>query len=483
MGKGNKRFAEEYDVVVIGAGIGGLTCAAYLAKNGKRVRVLEQHYAPGGCCTSFSRKGFRFDAGVLHITGGKESGAFQRVLSALDMEGEIQFKEQFQRLIFPDLSLDSSRDVEYLPKKLKEIFPQETEGIAGLFDTVRSIYEDVKKLPALSPLLTKYKNKSFQELVDEYIEDVKLKALVNANWHLWHPMWRNSAIDYSALMITELLRGYYYPVGGVQAIPDAFVRVLRRYGGDIEFKTFVDKIVLEQGEAVGIETRGGKRIRAAHVVSGAAARSTFFNLIGEETLPSDFVASLNRLEISLSAFYVYLGVDIDPRNAGIDAAETIVYETYDNTRDWELLLRGEVSIPCFGIAIPTFADPSLAPRGKHIVIIMTMAPYHLAGKSWREEKKRVTQKLIAKAEKLIPGLSRHIVVQDSATPLTYERYTLNSLGAAMGWAFSPQMFLKRLDQKTAIPNLHLAGHWTMPGGGVPAVALSGLRAARMILGE
>lgn len=483
MTKGDKRFDEEYDVVVIGSGIGGLTCAACLAKEGKRVKVLEQHYAPGGCCTSFSRKGFRFDAGVLHLTGGKESGAFKRVLSALEMEAEIEFKEQSQRFIFPDLSLDSSRDVAYLPEKLKEMFPREADGIAGLFNTIESVYQDIKKLPALSPLLAKYKEKSFQELANEYVKDTKLKALVNANWHLWHPIWRNSAIDYAALMTTEQLRGYYYPMGGVQAIPDAFVRVLKRHGGDIEFKTFVDKIILEEGKAVGIETRGGKRIGAAYVVSNAAARSTFFNLIGEENLPSDFVASLNRLEISLSSFYVYLGVDIDPRSAGIDAPETIVYETYDNTKDWELLLRGEVSIPCFGIAIPTFMDPSLAPQGKHIVVIMTMAPYHLAGKSWREEKKRVTEKLIAKAEKLIPGLSQHILVKDSASPLTVERYTLNSLGAAMGWAFSPQMFLRRLDQKTPIPNLYLAGHWTMPGGGVPAVALSGLRAARMILGE
>jgi prolycopene isomerase len=113
---------------------------------------------------------------------------------------------------------------------------------------------------------------------------------------------------------------------------------------------------------------------------------------------------------------------------------------------------------------------------------MTMAPYQLRNKSWREEKERFAEKLIAKAEKLIPGLSQHIAVQDAATPSTYERYTLNSLGAAMGWAFTPEMFLKRLEQKTPIPNLYLAGHWTVPGGGVPAVALSGLRAARMILG-
>ncbi|HEY49278.1 MAG TPA: NAD(P)/FAD-dependent oxidoreductase, partial [Dehalococcoidia bacterium] len=443
----------------------------------------EQHYVPGGCCTSFSRKGFRFDAGVLHLTGGKESGAFQRVLSTLEMEDELEFKEQFQRFVFPDLYLDSTRDLEYLPEKLKELFPQEAEGITGLFSVIRSMYEDVTKLPRLSPLLTKYREKSIQELVDEYVKDPKLKALVNANWHLWNPAWKNSAIDYTALLITEQLRGYFYPLGGIQAVPDAFVRVLERYGGEIELRTFVDRIILEEGKAAGVETQKGKRIRASQVVSNAAARATFLNMVGEGNLPKGFVASLNQLEISLSAFYVYLGVDIDPRAAGIEAPETIVYETYDNTEEWELLLQGEVSIPCFGIAVPTFLDAGLAPPGKHVVIIMTMAPYHLMGKSWKEEKKRMTDKLVAKAEQLIPNLSQHIIVQDSATPLTYERYTLNSLGAAMGWALSPQMFLKRLEQRTPIPNLYLAGHWAMPGGGVPAVAISGMRAARIILGE
>lgn len=483
MTKQSRHFDEEYDIVVIGAGIGGLTCAAYLAKKGMKVKVFEQHYVPGGCCSSFSRKGFKFDAGVLHLTGGKESGAFQRVLSALEMENEFEFKEQFQRFVFPGLTIDSSKDAKALPRQLKELFPDEKKGITSFFNTITGIYEDIKKLPTLSPLLAKYKASSFQDLVNEHIKDAKLKAIVYANWHLWYPMWRSSAVDYAALLITEQLRGYYYPVGGIQSVPDALVRVLKRHGGEIEYKTFVDKIILEKGKAAGIETRKGKRIRAGQVVSNIAARSTFLNLVGKENLPKDFVKTLDRLEISLSSFYVYLGVDMDPRTAGVDAPETIVYETYDNTKEWNRLLRGEPAIPCFGIAIPTLVDPSLAPPNKHVVIVMTMAPYYLSGKSWREEKERFAKELIDRAEKLIPGLSEHTIVQDAATPLTYERYTLNSLGAAMGWAFSPSMFLKRLEQKTPIPNLYLAGHWTMPGGGVPAVALSGLRAARLILSE
>ena len=476
-----KGFEEEHDVVVIGAGIGGLVCGAYLAKNGKNVKILEQHYVPGGCCSSFSRKGFRFDAGVVHVAGGKESGAFQRVLSALDMEDEIDFKEQHLRFVFPDVYLDSTRDLDELPRKFQQMFPEEGEGIEGLFGTVRAIYEDVKRLPSISPLLARYKERSFEDLVNEYVRSPKLKALVNANWHLWSPPWKNSAIDYASLLVTEQIRGYFYPMGGVQVIPDALVSVLKRHGGEIEYKTLVDRIVVEEGRAVGVATRKGKRVRAKQVVSNMAARPTLFDLVGEAYLPADYVQGVKELEISLSSFYVYLGVDMDPRAGGIEKPETIVYESYDNSGEWKRLLRGQISIPCFGIAVPSLLDPGLAPSGKHVVIVMTMAPYHLEGTSWKEEKKRMTQLLIAKAEQLIPGLSERIEVLDAATPLTYERYTLNSLGAAEGWAFSPAMFLRRVPQQTPIENLHLAGHWTLPGGSVPGVALSGLRAARLIL--
>ncbi|UCC59822.1 MAG: NAD(P)/FAD-dependent oxidoreductase, partial [Dehalococcoidia bacterium] len=352
----NTRYDEEYDVVVIGAGIGGLTCAAYLSKNGVNVKVLEQHYMPGGCCSSFKRGGFKFDAGVLHLTGGKESGAFKRVLAALEIEDALEFKEQFQRFVFPDLTYDSSRDLESLPSKLIELFPQEKAGISTLFSTIKSIYEDVRQLPTLSARLSQYKNSSFQELMDSYVSDIRLKALISANWHLWNPMWKNSAIDYSALMVTEQLRGYYYPLGGIQAIPDVLVRVLKEYGGEIEYRAIVDKIILDNNTAVGIETAKGKRIRADKIVSNVAARSTLFNMIGEDNLPGDFVQMCHQLEISLSAFYVYLGVDMDPRTLGIDAPEIIVYESYDNTEEWTRLLKGEIAIPCFGIAIPTYLD-------------------------------------------------------------------------------------------------------------------------------
>jgi all-trans-retinol 13,14-reductase len=147
------------------------------------------------------------------------------------------------------------------------------------------------------------------------------------------------------------------------------------------------------------------------------------------------------------------------------------------------LLKGEVAIPCFGIAVPTFIDPSLAPQGKHGVIIMTMAPIYLAGNSWSEEKERMTDKLIAKAEKLIPNLSEHIVVQDAGTLSAWETYTLNSLGAAWDGLSPPRCSSNGWSKKHPFLFFIWQGTGSCPGGGVSAVALSGLRAALMILRE
>jgi prolycopene isomerase len=232
-----------------------------------------------------------------------------------------------------------------------------------------------------------------------------------------------------------------------------------------------------------VETKDGRRVGTQQIISNIAARATFFNLIGEEKLPTNYTATLRKNEVSLSGFYVYLGIDCDPKEAGITVQHSMVYETYDVSKGWELLLKGEFVIPFFGLSEPTLVDPSLAPPEKHVVILDAIAPYNWIGRSWREEKETVARGLIRKAERLIPNLSQHIVVQDVATPLTFERYTSNSLGAVMGWALSTEMFGNLPAPKTPIENLYLAGHWTRPGTGTAAAALSGLRTARLILGE
>ena len=132
-------------------------------------------------------------------------------------------------------------------------------------------------------------------------------------------------------------------------------------------------------------------------------------------------------------------------------------------------------------------NPMLAPMGKHTVAISAFVPYEFfidgdeVSPHYTEIKEEIAQNIIDIAEKVIPGLSSHIMVRDASTPVTYERITLNTHGASMGWYLSAKEFSRIRSQKTPIVNLYQAGHWTFPGGGIPMVILSGIYAAKLVL--
>ena len=163
--------------------------------------------------------------------------------------------------------------------------------------------------------------------------------------------------------------------------------------------------------------------------------------------------------------------------------EIIVHSSFDSDEEYKALSEGDLANSTLSISIPTLTDPTLAPEKSHCVILFAPAFYCLKEGSWQGERARLTEELIKKAEKIIPGLSKSIVVKDSATPLTLERYTLNSGGSTLGWAPSPPMVFNRPPSRTPIKNLYLSGHWTLPGGGISGVISSGWTVARMIGGK
>ena len=479
-----RSFHQEYDVIVIGAGLAGLTCGTALAKMGKKVKIIEQHSTPGGCISYFKRDGFTFDVGLHFTSECEEGGGIHSVLMALDLLDEIQFHkvDPLYKVVLPGESYIVPGSLDEYIKMLSQKFSSKEKGIVKLFDTMKTIYEDAKRLPTLSPTISKYMDKTFQQLLDEHIGDSKLKTIISANWALiGSPPSRTSAIAMSGFMTSFFSQGGFYPRGGTVSLVNGLVKGLQRYGGELQLGTMVKKILVEDGKAIGVETKDGERVKADYVVSNADARETFLKLIGERELKPDFIQMLNRMELNLSCFGVYLGVDMDLKAMGIATHEIMIHSSLDFDEEFEAVLKGDVG-SCMLVTIPTLTDPSIAPDKKHILIFLAYAPYHLEGKDWKEEKARVTEKLINKVEEVIPNLSKHIVVKESATPLTIERITLNSEGSIIGWAPTPES-LNRPQPKSPIEKLYLAGHWTVPGGGTVCVIPSGWMTANMIMEE
>jgi len=500
------REDKKYDVVIIGAGIGGLTCGALLAKNGLKTLLIEQHSIPGGYCTSFKRKGFIFDAAVHFSEGLREGGRFYQILKELEVEKEIELHriDPLYRVFFGDESFSIPADLKEYISMLSKKFPKEEKGISELFETIKRLKKEAEKLPSplriwnkifvplKFPLIFKYYKKTFAEMLADFIKDVRLKAIISAGWpYVGLPPSKISATQMAGYLYSAHFEGHYYPKSGTQVLVSTLAKALEKYGGELQLGTKVTKIFVENNKAVGVETAKGNKINAKYVVSNADARQTFLNLIGPEKLSDMFLNRLNQMEPSISFFQVWLGVDMNLRDKGINEHEIFCYASYDPDYVYDLCMQGKLEAGC-GICIPTLNDPSLAPENKHIVSLIYPIPYDCRenwevengkrGSSYKKLKDEMMHQLVKTAERVIPELSEHIILSEAATPLTLERYTQNYRGAAYGWASTPdQSGISRLQPKTPIKNLYLAGHWTTTGGGTITVAISGKNTAEMII--
>jgi len=281
---------------------------------------------------------------------------------------------------------------------------------------------------------------------------------------------------------------YYIKGKGVEALPQLFLRYYKAYGGEISLNTLVKKVVIEEGKVQGVHLDGGGEIQSKYVISNADSHSTFQNLIGNHLLPDRFVRKLQKRAISAPIFTLYLGVDLDLTQMGFDGA-LVHYYPFIPENPWEEKdVEGfDIEKEKMAIRMDSIKNPMLAPIGKHTIAIAAFAPYELftdggsTNSHYAEIKEEIAQKIIRITEKVIPGLSSHIVVRDASTPLTYERKTLNTHGATMGWYLSAKELTRIRSQKTPIANLYQAGHWTFPGGGIPMVIISGINAAKLVL--
>ena len=488
MTKATRSFDETYDVVVIGAGLGGLSCGAFLAKGGRRVKVWEKEPAPGGYCTSFERQGFRFGSALLFTNGYGPDGIMTRMLAELGMEGRIKVSklEPFCRVILPKGSFTIPAGTDIWVSELVKDFPREETGIVSFFSTMRAIAEDMEKLPARSPALLKYQDMTIKEMLDEHLSDAVLKAVISSIFYGNLPPSRFSALNWCHRTRRYLEEGGYRIMGGAEVLTDAFVSALKAFGGQLEVGMGVSRILVADGRAVGVVTNDGRRIKANHVVSNVAARQTFGGLVTHretEAVAPGLMDRLHRLEITPSAFVIWVGTDLEIKSPETEVM-TIVHASSDYEKEYDEATRGNLAGSCFSVTIPTLLDPGLAPPRHHAVTMYMYAPFCLPGSGWNQAvKAKLTGDIIRQAEAVIPGLSGHVVVQESASPRTLERYTLNTYGSPVGWSYATGNVFNRPEPKTPLEGLYLTGHWTSHGGSMKGVAYSGSRVAQMIIDE
>ena len=485
---------EAYDAIVVGAGLGGLSAGAILSRTGKKVLIVDRQDGPGGNAHAFKRGPYTFDP-AIHVTAhGFNIEFLDMYLAALGIQDRVDLMmlEPYHTVIVGDERYTIPIGVDNVVEYMGEQFPGEGDNVRNYIEicaeTTRQSQRppprvgvaDLDALMAELPLLFKYRMSTVADVMDDYVKDPMARAVCSALWpYLALPPSKLSFMAYTGVYMAFMDPGPVYTRGSFQSLADGLVAPVEEGGGEVLLNTTVTSILVEDGKVGGVELEGGHEVRAPVVVSNADARQTFDNLVGEEHLPERYMKKLRRMKPSLSAYMVYSATTLDIPATGL-AHEVMVYDHPDHERTYEEVLEGKIGGTW--LSLPTIHDQSLAPEGEHIVTFTSLMPYGAAS-DWGAEKDRFKEEMLDRIARILPGYKDNLTFVDTATPATFEHYTLAREGAIYGWENTPnQTVPKRLEPVTPIEGLFLAGHWTHPGCGSVRCLLSGAGTAAEITG-
>jgi len=493
----------DYNVIVIGAGIGGLAVAGLMAKQGRKVLLLEQSDRVGGCCSTFEREGYHFDLGASIIEDVQVMDwCFQRLGTTLAQEVELIPPHLIFSVILKDgTKIRYPKSIEGSAQEIAKIAPEDVKGwyafckymkefndaaVEGFFIKPANTLGDVVRMFQQTPTMLKYMplfNGSYQSVLKKFFKSEKIRE--SLSYQCFYAGLPPDILPglYAVIPYSEH-EGIYYSKGGMVAIPAAFHRVGEKLGMTTRFNTLVKKVMVKDRRALGVILADGSEITADLVISDINAKKLYLELIGEEHLPSMVRTGVKSYEYSMSTPTIYLGVDYDPPLESHHTLATIPMEEM-NKYWWDEYEQGRYPAQQWGIiSCTTRSDPDLAPKGHNIVILtMGPGPYKLDGTTWEAEKKGLMQKIIRYySEKYVPGLEEHVRVAEFSTPADFEKRLLSPEGAiyALRQDVPHSICFRPAARSKSIKGLYLVGASTHPGGGVPVVTASAMNAADLI---
>ena len=521
----------KYEVVIIGGGHNGLVCAAYLARAGKRVLVLERRERVGGAAMSEEVfPGFRFSVfsyvvSLLRPEIIRDLDLPRHGLHILPLESTLtplpngdylaQWNDHDQNR--RELARHSLRDAEAydefgvvlhqmarLIKPILGVAPPDPASLdpRELIDLLRlgRYFRKLEKnrFNALWKLLTM----SSSDYLDEWFEGEALKATKSASGIIGTMLGPRSPGTAYVLLhhymgeLDGVFRAWGFAKGGNGSVSAAIASAARAAGAEIRTSASVAQVLIENGKAAGVVLERGEEIRADVVVSGADPRRTFLGLVGEKHLPPEFAESIKRFKFRGSSAKVNLALGELPNftcmpgrgphlRGAVSISPSVAYleRAYDDAKYGEISRR-----PYMDIVIPSMLDPSMAPPGKHVMsIFVQYAPYQLNG-GWTDARREALgDAVIDTLSEYAPNIKSVILHRQVVTPADIERV----VGLSEGNIFQGELSLQQMfflrpapawsRYRSPIAGLWQCGSGTHPGGGV--MGASGRNAAFALLGR
>lgn len=516
------RLGENYDAVVIGSGIGGLTTAACLSKQGKKVLVLEQHYTAGGFTHSYSRNGYEWDVGVHYIGDMGSPNTLGRKLFDYITNGELKWAPMdanYDRFYIGDEQFDLYAGKDGFRQSILKAFPNEAKAIdtyIGMLNKVASAMQSftlAKTLPAITlPVVSRllkftlpdYFNKTTWEVLSGITHDEKLIAMLTGQWGDCGLPPKKSSFLIHALIAKHYIHGGYYPIGGASRMAETIIPVIQASGGDVLTYADVTEILLEKKRAVGVRMADGHEIRAPLVISNAGVINTFEKLLPESARTQcNYVQNRRTVKPSRAHLGMYIGVKGTTEELGLPKTNYWIYPSHQYDENVEAFIKDtSLPFPVVYISFPSAKDPSYQSRYPGRSAIEIVAPttweqfaqwkdtvWGKRGDDYEALKDTLTKRMLEVLYEKFPQLRGKIDYYETSTPLSTDFFCRYSKGEIYGLDHDPQRFEQDwLRPKTKIDGLWLTGQdvlscgvmGAMIAGLVTAIGIEGLKSMPLI---
>ncbi len=517
----DKRGGEgPYDVIVIGSGMGGMTCAAMLAKWGHRVLVLEQHYTPGGFTHTFRRGPYTWDVGVHAVGEVTERSMPGRVLHRLT-DGRLQWAslgDVYEEMHFPDdVRIDFPDNRGGFRENLIAAFPDDVEAIDRYFALVKEVGSTMRNyyLSRIAPRMLRgvgnallarpaerWLSRRTADVLAELTDDPRLRAVFAAQWGYYGSTPSRSSFAMQALVVRHFWHGGFYPVGGSGEIAKQLLRTVAEAGGWTRIATSVEQILVERGRAVGVRLQDGEEIRAPRIVSAAGVQSTVQRLL-PASATQGWGHTVADLRPAAAHVCLYLGFQGDIREAGASGANKWFWSTWDTEADvWRIDQDPVPDAAVLYCSFPSLKDPEHdpGPDQVHTGEVVTFVPWETfepyvdtrwmkRGEDYDALKKRLETSLLEQFLRRMPALRGMVKHAELSTPVTTDHFVRPVQGSIYGLEPTPERFANPvLRPSSPIPGLTFAGSevstvgviGAMMGGVLAATSMEPMRGLRWL---
>jgi all-trans-retinol 13,14-reductase len=507
---------QRFDAIVIGSGLGGLSCAALLAKAGKKVLVLERHYTAGGFTHSFKRRGYEWDVGVHYIGDvHKPHSPMRRVFDTIT-DGQLQWAKMdavYDSMVFPDQRYDFVAGVARFREGLLAHFPNAASDLDAYLAEVRAASRAVAAhfgqrlmpgllqglaAPAVKRLTRDYFGRTTHEVLAGCTRDPKLAAVLAGQWGDYGAPPKQSSFGMHALVAQHYLDGGNFPVGGASQIARHILPVIEASGGVVLVGAEVQEILTQGDRVRGVRMAGGDELMCEQVISAAGVHTTFGRLLDPDLADRHgLLDKVQALPRSVSHLGLYLGLKGTREQLGLEQANLWVYRDYDHDASITRFLAAppNTDFPLMYVSFPSTKDPAWATNypGRSTIDVIAPAPWawfaKWQGQAWGQRgaayedfKAQLTERLVNEVYAQAPGARGHIDHVELSTPLSTAHFSNYAGGELYGLEHSPQRFGRQwLTPRTPIKGLHLTGQDILFCG-VGSALMSGVLTAATLLG-